>query len=186
MATMTPEYHSEWFQKRNQDPEFRNRRIEQKRKWRQQNAERCRSYTKQYYAKNKKAQREKAKKWFKQNRDRHLKNRRAWAKQQRKSNPNFKLSANAHTRIWILLTRKQKTCSTLELIGCSIPELRAHLEKQFKPGMTWKNYGPAWHVDHIRPCAKFNLSDPSQQRECFHFSNLQPLFAKDNLQKGSR
>jgi hypothetical protein len=62
--------------------------------------------------------------------------------------------------------------------------LRAHLEAQFVPGMTWANHG-AWHVDHIRPCASFNLEDPAEQRVCFHFSNLQPLWAQDNLAKGA-
>lgn len=52
--------------------------------------------------------------------------------------------------------------------------------------MTWENYGPVWHVDHIRPCASFDLQDPAQQRECFNFKNLQPLFAKENLKKGDR
>jgi hypothetical protein len=52
--------------------------------------------------------------------------------------------------------------------------------------MTWENYGPVWHVDHIRPCASFDLTDPAQQRECFHFSNLQPLFAAENLAKGDK
>jgi hypothetical protein len=57
---------------------------------------------------------------------------------------------------------------------------------RFRPGMTWENYGPVWHVDHIKPCAKFDLTDPDQQRACFHFSNLQPLFADENLRKGGR
>ncbi len=52
--------------------------------------------------------------------------------------------------------------------------------------MTWENYGPVWHVDHIRPCAKFDLTDHDQQRACFHWTNLQPLFAKDNLQKNAK
>ena len=61
-----------------------------------------------------------------------------------------------------------------------------HLEAQFKPGMTWDNYGlKGWHVDHIRPCASFDLRDPEQQRRCFHYTNLQPLWAEENLKKGS-
>lgn len=65
-------------------------------------------------------------------------------------------------------------------------ELRIHLESKFKPGMSWKNYGPVWHIDHIKPCAKFDLTDPAQQRECFHWTNLQPLFALENLQKSDK
>jgi hypothetical protein len=51
--------------------------------------------------------------------------------------------------------------------------------------MSWKNYGK-WHIDHIRPCSSFDLSDPQQQRTCFNYSNLQPLWAKDNLNKSNK
>lgn len=79
-----------------------------------------------------------------------------------------------------------KSCGTQELIGCSHQRLKAHLESQFKPGMTWKNYGK-WHVDHIRPCASFNdLTEMSQQKDCFHYSNLQPLWASENMSKNAR
>ena len=75
-----------------------------------------------------------------------------------------------------------KAANTMELIGCTVPELMAHLETQFTEGMTWENQGD-WHIDHIRPCASFDLTVPEQQRQCFHWSNLQPLWANDNLAK---
>jgi hypothetical protein len=78
-----------------------------------------------------------------------------------------------------------KSLSTINLIGCSIEHLRRHLAFQFQPGMSWSNYGK-WHIDHIRPCAKFDLSKESEQKKCFHYTNLQPLWAKDNLIKGDR
>jgi len=81
----------------------------------------------------------------------------------------------------------KKASCTMALIGCSLPELRAHLEALFLPGMTWEKYGfRGWHVDHIRPCASFDLTDPAQQRACFHYTNLQPLWAKDNLAKHAK
>ena len=72
-----------------------------------------------------------------------------------------------------------------ELTGADIDVVKAHLERQFVDGMTWENRG-AWHVDHIRPCASFDLTDPEQQRQCFHYTNLQPLWAEDNLAKSDR
>lgn len=75
----------------------------------------------------------------------------------------------------------------MELIGCSIEHLKEHIEKQFVEGMNWENWSfYGWHIDHIRPIASFDLSDPAQVKECFHYSNLQPLWAKDNLSKGDK
>ena len=80
-----------------------------------------------------------------------------------------------------------KYFSTFELIGCTIAELKTYLEKQFEIDMHWKNHSiKGWHIDHIKPCASFDLTDPEQQKACFHFSNLQPLWAKDNYSKGSK
>jgi hypothetical protein len=78
-----------------------------------------------------------------------------------------------------------KRCKTMELTGCSLEELTQYIESKFITGMSWENYGE-WHIDHIRPCASFNLEDIEEQKKCFHWSNLQPLWAKDNLRKGSR
>ena len=79
----------------------------------------------------------------------------------------------------------RKAAKTEELLGCTVAEARAHLEAQFLPGMTWDNHGE-WHIDHIRPCASFDFSDPQQQKECSHYTNLQPLWAKDNLSKSDK
>ena len=75
----------------------------------------------------------------------------------------------------------------MQLTGCTIKELMIHIEKQFEPGMTWDNHGLyTWHIDHKHACARFDLTDPEQQKKCFHYTNLQPLWAKDNLSKGSK
>lgn len=77
-----------------------------------------------------------------------------------------------------------KSASTLELLGCSINEVRVHIESLWTDGMSWENYGThGWHIDHIKPCAKFNLEDPEEQKKCFHYTNLQPLWAIDNYRK---
>ena len=73
----------------------------------------------------------------------------------------------------------------MELIGCTREKLIEHLENQFLPGMSWENYGK-WHVDHIKPCSMFDFTDLEEQKRCFHYSNLQPLWAKDNLSKQDR
>lgn len=98
----------------------------------------------------------------------------------------FRMRFRLRNRLWYALRGRVKSARTLELLGCPVPSLLSYLETKFKDGMTWENYGPVWHVDHIRPCASFDLTDPAQQRECFHYTNLQPLFALENLQKGDR
>lgn len=80
----------------------------------------------------------------------------------------------------------KKAFRTLELLGMEILEFKIYIQGQFLPGMAWENHGPVWHLDHIRPCCGFDLSDPQQQKKCFNWSNYQPLFALDNLRKGGR
>jgi hypothetical protein len=94
----------------------------------------------------------------------------------------FKLRTYLRNRIWWALKRNCKSFKTMELINCSINFLKQYLESQFKSGMSWSNYGK-WHVDHIRPCASFDLTKVSEQKKCFHYTNLQPLWAEENLSK---
>lgn len=99
-----------------------------------------------------------------------------------------KLAATLRARVREALrwSGAQKSEKTMALIGCTITELKAHLESQFLPGMSWSNWTTdGWHIDHIRPCASFDLTDPEQQKTCFHYSNLQPLWALDNLRKAA-
>lgn len=103
------------------------------------------------------------------------------------SDPVFKLVERYRTRVWRALKRgTQKANDTEGLLGCSFAALKVYLENQFLSGMTWENYGDGWHVDHKRPCASFNLVDPEQQKKCFHHTNLQPLWARDNILKGAK
>jgi hypothetical protein len=74
---------------------------------------------------------------------------------------------------------------SLSLVGCTVQRLAEHLESQFLPGMDWSNI-PLWDIDHIRPLKSFDLSDAGQRTIACHFSNLQPLWRKDNLRKGVR
>jgi hypothetical protein len=79
-----------------------------------------------------------------------------------------------------------KSKDTIALLGCSVSRFKKHIESQFKPGMSWANHGLVWHLDHIRPCCSFNLTEARHQKTCFNYKNVQPLFVAENLQKGGR
>lgn len=105
-----------------------------------------------------------------------------------KNDKQYVVARRCRARIWEALGRGKykKTHKTFDLVGLSVEDLVVYLESKFQDGMTWENYGSDWHIDHIRPCASFDLTDPSQLAECFHYTNLQPLWAYDNLSKGAR
>lgn len=99
--------------------------------------------------------------------------------------PENRIASNLRSRIANVLSGRTKFFKLVKAVGCPLTELRDRLSALFLPGMTWENYG-TWEIDHVRPCASFDLSDPAQQQECFHFSNLRPLWKVDNRQKGDR
>ena len=80
--------------------------------------------------------------------------------------------------------RKQslkKSKRAVSYLGCSLDEFVAHVESKFEQGMAWENYGfNGWHLDHMRPCASFDLTKPEEVHACFHYSNYQPLWASKN------
>lgn len=88
------------------------------------------------------------------------------------------------SRLHIALKRKglRKNNLTMKYIGCSKEKLRSHIESQFVEGMNWGNHG-TWHIDHIVPVSSFDLSKEENIYKMMHYSNLQPLFAEDNLKK---
>lgn len=98
----------------------------------------------------------------------------------------FRLLKALRRHVRMAITRSSRYSSVIELLGCGISQARKHLEFLWTPGMSWDNYGNAegcWSIDHIRPCACFDLTDPRQQKICFHISNLQPLWHIDNMRK---
>lgn len=174
---------------------------EAQRRWKEKNREKVRLYDKAYRERKPEVARARKRRWRLENKEHDLKKGREYsrlqrarhpdkvrkAKQRDRERPLVKLRYLISNRILIALKRNYKSGRTLELLGCSILECRQHLEKQFKPGMTWENRGQhGWHIDHKRPCASFDLTDPKQQKQCFHYTNLQPLWAKDNLSKGDK
>lgn len=113
----------------------------------------------------------------------------ARAKERTKTDPWFRARRSLTARLGTVLRRQRagKASGTMSLVGCSIEELVTHLERQFAEGMGWDNYGrDGWVIDHIRPCASFDLTDPEQQRACFHFTNLRPLWWDKNRAKAAR
>lgn len=122
-----------------------------------------------------------AKNWVQNNRKRV----RTYAKRRREENPHIKVSGNLRNRVCSLI-KGHKSHTTEALLGCTFNELKDYLGLKFQDGMSWDNYGLyGWHVDHIVPCSSFDLTDTLEQMACFHHTNLQPLWAEDNLKKGN-
>jgi hypothetical protein len=123
------------------------------------------------------------KRWNKENKDRVNENHRKYVKAKRQTNLEFKLTEILRCKLLTTLRAKnvKKQMRALELVGCTLQELKEHLESQWLPGMNWDNHTKTgWHIDHIKPCNTFNLKDIEQQKQCFHYTNLRPLWADDN------
>ena len=99
----------------------------------------------------------------------------------------FKLIRYMRVRISFALKRKdaKKEIKTKDLLGINLPEFCKYLEAKFKEGMNWENYGK-WHVDHIKPIVKYDIKNPEELKKCFYYTNLQPLWAQENLKKSSK
>lgn len=125
---------------------------------------------------------------------------RQYEKRREEEDLQFKLRKRLRARVYGALTKYRegytyfvKPGSAVRDLGCSMKEFVAHLESQFFPNprtdekMSWDNWTPeGWHVDHVKPLDLFDLTDPVQFKEAVHYSNLQPLWAFDNLSKGNR
>ena len=135
-------------------------------------------------------------KMLKNNRERRRKEpakirQRANEKLRREINPSYRIRANCNSRLQRFLKGLylSKTCSITELVGKTMDEFAFYIESKWATGMNWENYGKGsdkWHIDHIVPCCSFDLSKQEEQKRCYHYSNLQPLWEKDNLIKGAK
>ena len=81
--------------------------------------------------------------------------------------------------------KRDKKNHTIEYLGCDINTFKQHIEKQFKDGMSWDNYGSEWHIDHIVPL-KYNNPTLEQTIKRLNYKNTQPLWASENVSKGNR
>ena len=102
-------------------------------------------------------------------------------------NINRRIRNNLNHRISeaLLTNKNKKNNKTAQYIGCSIPFLHAWIEYQFYESMTWETYGQ-WHLDHVKPCASFDLSNEEEIKECFCWKNMQPLWATENVIKSDK
>ena len=105
-----------------------------------------------------------------------------WQRMKRKTDLSYRLKQNLRCRLHYALKGKCKSEATMKLVGCSAEQATRWVQSQFKDGMTWDTI----EVDHMMPCKHFDLSVPEQQKQCFHYTNLQPLFKRDNRQKSGR
>lgn len=109
---------------------------------------------------------------------------RDWKRKAFKESAQYVMVNRLRSRVSQMLSGK-KDRKTLEMLGCSVAQFIAYIEAKFLPGMTWENRNE-WHLDHIRPCKSFDLTNPLDRDICFHYTNYQPLWAIDNLRKHAR
>ena len=138
--------------------------------------------------------REYQKKWSKDN-PKWLAYRREWMKNwyrrnakeiyaRRMKKPHEKIVASMRSRIYRLLKHGEATRKTEKMLGITAKELKIYMEKLFKEGMTWENYGfHGWQTDHLVPLSSYDLTKPEEQQKAFHYTNLQPLWAEENRRK---
>jgi hypothetical protein len=166
---------------------------ERSRLWRQNNPERFRELTKSWVHRNREhvntLRRERRKRPDVQEKEKAYRasvrlistNRH---RERRHQDPYFKFMHNMRNRIRRTIEKNNKDITAQKLLGCSVSHAISYIEAQFAPGMTWHNWGASgWHIDHIKPLSSFDMSDPNQIRQAFHYTNLQPLWARENLQK---
>jgi hypothetical protein len=156
-------------------------------RWNQSNPERRKATLKRYAQRHAEAERARQRARHHADPKKAIERLKRWAKKARKTNPRFLMKSRLKTRLNHAFKNGlgKKVGSTLVLVGCSWEELRSHIESRFVDGMSWARIREI-EIDHIIPCAKFDLTDPEQQRRCFHYTNLQPLWRGDNRAKGAK
>lgn len=163
---------------KNRKKELSNNKI-----YRLKNKQFIKDIDKIYYIKNFKKIKQYKKLWTKKNRKRINNNHR----QRIKIDVIYKITRVLRSRFYRAFKNEYKGGLAIKYLGCSIKDLKTHLETKFKDNMSWKNYGlKGWHIDHIKPLSKFDLTKTSEIKKACHYTNLQPLWAFDNLSKGSK
>ena len=152
-------------------------------KWKQNNREKYNARQRKYKQNNPEKRRASQRKYTQS--PENKKKRNARHRERIKTDPQYRLARNLRRRLNHVLKGKTKSAGTMKLLGCSTMHLMDYLSMRLQPGMTWENQR-TWHIDHMMPCASFDLEDPEQQRRCFHYTNLQPMWASENISKGDK
>jgi len=172
---------------RRADPEIIKRDNERGRKYYYAHKEEVHARTKRWQSKNRDKTNAYTQKWVRNNRERHRATKNKRERLKRLNDPLYRficrMRISVHKRLADFKLRKRNKSS--ELHGCDTKTLVAFVESQFEPGMSWKNRGKAWHLDHVVPLKLFNLENKDELLAAFHFSNLRPTWTLDNLRKGS-
>lgn len=146
------------------------------------NTEKMRDYNIAYWKTTKDVQTEAHRKW----RENHREHINTYARMRRITNPQYQISDNIRSRLRKALRGHTKSASTFDYIGMNRDQYMEWLEFQFYDGMQWDNYGTHWHIDHMVPCANFDMESEEEKRECFGWWNTRPLVAHKNLSKNDR
>lgn len=157
--------------------------------WGEKNREKTRKYKLEWSRRNTERHRGMRRKWKQENQQRVRDVRNATRRKKYGENALFRFECAMRTSIVQRLKRQnsKKQSRFTALCGATVEVIRMHLESRFTDGMTWDNYGlKGWHIDHIKPVSCFDLADPEQQKACFHYTNLQPLWWYDNRDKADR
>jgi hypothetical protein len=183
------------YYKENKDEILKKRKIYEK-----ENKEKIKLRKRKNYEKNKNEILRKNKIRYQTNKEKYLLKQRKYNKNHKKEKAiydkkyqsnrlktdiNYKIAVSLRDRLRKAIHSNQKSGSAVKDLGCSVPELKTHLESKFQEGMNWDNWGE-WHIDHIKPLASFNLQDRIQFLKANHYSNLQPLWAEENTKKGTK
>jgi hypothetical protein len=128
------------------------------------------------------------KNWVESNRDLvRINGNKAYLKASQKPSKRILFSLRSRLRFRLKNTTLSSSKTAIKYLGCSLEELKTHLESLFKPNMNWDNYGKyGWHIDHVKPLSNFDLTDENQLKIVCRYTNLQPLWAEENLKKGNR
>jgi hypothetical protein len=161
-------------------------KIEYFKNYYQENKDILKPSFRQYYNDHKEHLNEVNKQWRDSNREYNRSYKRQYDKERKQKDPLFKIKQNLRNRLYYALKSKKwnKNTHFSEYIGCKQEILISHLEKQFKSGMSWENYGKIWQIDHIK-----NLASAVTENELYilsHYTNLQPLFIEEHREKTKR